>query len=106
VKERLMNVIRNKVEGDTVLSEGTQLFGMIVGKTTVSENTLLELHGMIVGNLVLQKGSTVYLHGMVNGDIINKGGVLQVFGVVNGKIVRQSGQTMVDSKSSVRNGIQ
>jgi len=105
VKEKHMKVIRDKVEADTVLSEDTQLFGMIVGKTTVSENTLLELHGMIVGDLVLEKGSTVYLHGMVNGNVTNKGGVLRVFGMVNGQIVRQSGQTVVDFKASIRNGI-
>ena len=100
-----MNIIRNKVEGDTVLSEDTQFFGMIVGKTTVSENTLLELHGMIIGDLILEKDSTVYLNGMVNGNVINKGGILHVFGMVNGQIVRQKGQTVVDSKALVRNGI-
>jgi len=100
-----MKVIRDKVEGETVLTEGTELLGMIVGKTTVSEDTLLKLHGMIVGDLILEKGSTVYLHGTVNGDVINRGGVLQVFGIVNGRIVRQSGETVVDSKALVRNGL-
>lgn len=101
-----MKIIRDRVEGNTVLTEGTQLLGMIVGNTTVSENALLELHGMIIGNLTLEKGCTVYLHGMVNGDVINKGGFSRFFGIVNGRIVHKSGEMVVDSKALVRNYIQ
>lgn len=42
-----MRILRNKIEGDTVLREDTQLYGMIVGSTTVSKGILLELHGMV-----------------------------------------------------------
>lgn len=100
-----MKVIRSKVEGNTILSEDTQLHGMIVGSTTVSENILLQMHGMIIGNLILKVDSEVYLHGMVNGDVINKGGYLKVFGIVNGKLIRESGDTVVDPKAIVRDGI-
>lgn len=100
-----MNVIRDKIEGNTILNEDTQLHGMIVGLTTVSENTVLQLHGTIIGNLILKEDSTAYLHGMVNGDVINKGGHLEVFGTVNGKVIRENGETIVDSKAIVRDGV-
>lgn len=100
-----MKVIWGKVEGDTILNEDTNLHGMIVGSTTVSENTLLQLHGMIVGNLILEKESTVYIYGMVNGNIINKGARLEVFGMVNGKVYREGGETRVDPKAIVRDGV-
>jgi len=100
-----MKVIRDKVEGSIVLSEDTQLHGMIVGSVMVPKDTVLQLHGMIIGSLTLREESTVYLHGMVMGDVINEGGHLEVFGMVNGKVIRKSGKTMVDSKAIVRDGI-
>ena len=100
-----MNIIRNKIKGDTILNEDTQLHGMIVGLTTVSENVILQLHGMVIGTVIIREGSTVYLHGMVNGSVINKGGHLEVFGIVNGKIIRESGETIVNPKAIVQNGI-
>ena len=65
-----MKSIRGKIQGDTELTEDVELYGMIVGSTTVSANTVLKLHGMIVGNLLLKRGSSVDLHGMVNGNVI------------------------------------
>lgn len=100
-----MRIIVDIIKGDTVVEEDTQLNGMIVGKATVSENTLLELNGMVVGNLVLEKASTVYLYGMVVGDVVNEGGHLEVFGTVNGKVVRKNGKTLIDSKAVVRYGL-
>jgi hypothetical protein len=100
-----MKIITEKIEGETNLNEDTKLTGMIVGSTTVSENTLLQLHGMIIGNLILKKGCSVYLHGMVDGDVINKGGYLEIFGIVNGKVIRENGETKVDSKAIIRSGI-
>lgn len=100
-----MKVMKQRIEGDTILNEDTQLHGMIVGSTTVSENTVLHLHGMIIGNLLLEQSSTVYLHGMVNGDVINRGGRLEVFGIVNGKVIRENGETLVDPKAIVLDGV-
>ena len=100
-----MKVIRDKIEGDIVIKEDTQVHGMIVGVTTVSENTLLQLHGMIIGDLVLNEDSKVLLKGMVNGDVINKGGHLEIFGMVNGKVVRKKGKTTIDSQAKVRDGL-
>lgn len=100
-----MKVILGKIEGDAIINEDTQLFGMIVGSTTISEKASLQLHGMIIGNLILKEDSKVYLHGMVNGDVINKGGYLEIFGIVNGKIIREKGETIVDSQAIVRAGI-
>ena len=100
-----MKVIRDKVEGNIVLSEDTQLHGMIVGSVMVSKDSVLQLHGMIIGSLTLREESTVYLHGTVIGDVINEGGHLQVFGTVKGKVVRKDGETIVDSKAMVFEGI-
>ncbi len=97
--------IRGKIEEDIVLSENTDLSGMVVGNVVVQKNVALELHGMVVGNLVLEQDSEVYLHGMVTkGDVINNGGCLKVFGMVVGKIRRNSGETIVDKNAIVRNG--
>ncbi len=100
-----MRVIRDKIEGETVLSEDTQLHGMITGSTIVSKNTVLQLHGVIIGNLILKAGATTYLHGMVIGDVINEGGHLEVFGTIKGKVIRKDGETIVDLKAMVFEGI-
>lgn len=100
-----MKVIRDKIEGDIVIKEDTNLYGMIVGLTIVSENTLLQLNGMIIGDLVLKEDSKVFLNGMVNGDIVNKGGHLEIFGMVNGKVVRKKGKTTIDSQAIVRDRV-
>jgi hypothetical protein len=100
-----MNIINDKVVGEIILNENTELHGMIVGNTTVTEGILLKLHGMIIGDLILEKDSTVYLHGMTKGDVINRGEILKVYGMVNGRIIRQDGETLVDSKAVVRYGI-
>ena len=100
-----MKVIRNKIEGNTTISEDTQLHGMIVGSTTVLQKNVLQLHGMIIGDLILEENSTVYLHGMVNGNITNNGGYLGVFGIVNGKIIRESGDTIIDSNARIRDRV-
>ena len=99
-----MKIVMDKIRGDTIIDEDTQLNGMIVGKTTVSECTQLELNGMVVGNLVLKKASTVYLYGMVVGDVINEGGRLEVFGTVNGIVVRKNGETLIDTRAIIRYG--
>jgi len=100
-----MKIIKGKIEGVTFLKEDTILHGMIVGSTTISENILLQLHGMVIGNLILKDNSTVYLYGMVIGDVINKGGHLEVFGIINVKVIRESGNTVIDPKAIVRDGI-
>lgn len=97
-----MKIIRGKIEGNIILDEDTQLYGLMVGSIAIPADILLELHGMIVGNLTLEVNSTAYLHGMVNGDVINKGGHLEIFGIINGKIIRRGGETVVDSAAIVR----
>ncbi len=84
-----MRVIVDKIEGDTVIDEDTQLNGMIVGKTTVAEGVQLALNGMVVGNLVAKKDSVVYLYGMVVGDVINEGGKLEVRGMITGQTFKK-----------------
>jgi len=62
--------IKNKIDGDLVLSENTHLSGMIVDNVVVQKNVELQLHGMVVGSLTLEEGSEVYLDGMVTkGDL-------------------------------------
>ena len=100
-----MKVIRDKIEGDIVIKEDTQVNGVIVGVTTVSENTLLQLNGVIVGDLILKEDSKVFLNGIVNGDVVNKGGYLEIFGIVNGKVVRKKGKITIDSQAKVRDGL-
>ena len=100
-----MRIINDKIEGDTIINEDTQLNGMIVGKTTVAEGIQLELNGMIVGNVVVEKNSAVYLCGEVVGNVVNEGGRLEVFGIVKGKVLRKDGDTFVDSKAIVRHGL-
>ena len=100
-----MRVIREKIEGKTVLSEDTELYGMIAGDTRVCENIVLKLHGMVIGKLILETNSVAYLHGMVVGDILNKGGHLEIFGTVNGRVLTENGKTLIDPKASIRNGV-
>lgn len=100
-----MKLIRDIIEGATNIKEDTQLHGMIVGSTTVSNNALFQLHGKIIGDLILIKDCSVYIHGMVNGDVINKGGCLEIFGTVNGKVIRENGETKIDSKAVIQKGI-
>ena len=100
-----MRLFNDKIEGNTSINEDTQLNGMIVGDTTVLENTMFELNGMIVGNLIIKKSSTVYLYGTVTRDVVNEGGRLEVFGTVNGKVFRKDGDTLVDSRAIIRYGL-
>lgn len=100
-----MITIHHKIEEDTVITEDTELFGMIVGLTTVRRSVHLELLGMVVGNLVVERDASVNLRGMVTGDVANKGGNLSVFGMVGGNLVREGGQTLIDSKSVIKGGI-
>jgi hypothetical protein len=100
-----MKEIRGKIEGDLVLVEDTNLYGMVVGSVTVPKNIMLRLYGMLAGDLTLEKPSTVYVYGMVNGNIINNGAHLEVFGMVNGGIYRNDGETLVDPNAVVRDGI-
>lgn len=100
-----MKLIRGKLEGDTVLTEDTELHGMIVGTTTVDGGSTLRLHGTVTGNLILEENSSVEMHGMVNGDVYNKGGHLAVFGTVNGRVVREGGQTSIDAQAVIRDGV-
>ena len=100
-----MKVITDKIISDTIISEDTQLHGMIIGRITVVEGVIFHLHGMVIGDLMLREKATVYLHGMVNGNVINKGGYLEVFGCINGRLVRESGETIVDTQAIVREGL-
>jgi len=100
-----MRIRNDKIEGDTIINEDTQIDGMIVGNTTVAEGIQLKLNGMIVGKLVVAKNSTIQLYGTVDGDVVNEGGRLEVFGTVNGKVFRKDGDTLVDSKAIVRLGL-
>jgi len=99
-----MRVIDGKIEGGTILTEDTQLNGMIVGVTTVSRNCILHMHGMIVGDLIVEESATVYLNGMVNGNVTNCGGILEVYGTVNGNILRQKGKTFIHPNAAIRGG--
>ena len=96
-----MRVIENKIEGETIIAEDTELRGMIVGSTVVENGITLQLHGMIVGNLILEKSSLVYLYGAISGDITNKGGYLEIHGFVNGKVIREGGETIIDPKAVI-----
>lgn len=104
-REKQMEVVRYKIEGDTVIQEDTRLQGMIVGSTLVSEDVLLELDGMIIGSLVLEKNSRVNIRGMVNGDVTNRGGYLAIYGMVVGKVIKEAGKTIIDPKAVVSGGV-
>lgn len=97
--------IQGKTEADVIISEDSEITGMIIGIVTVAEGIKLIQRGMVIGDLVLKKASTVYMYGMVNGDLYNDGGYLEVFGMVNGRVIRRGGQTLIDPDAKVRDGI-
>lgn len=101
-----MWVERGKIEGDLVLSEELQLYGMITGTISAGAGSVLWLHGMCCGDLVLGQGAEVQLYGTCAGHVFNRGGVLSVYGVVGGDIdTTNGGQTWTDEKAVVKGTI-
>lgn len=100
-----MKIINREIDGDTVITQDTNITNTVVGKVTVSESTLLHLDGEIDGNLILSNDSTAYIHGTVNGNVNNIGGFVEVFGTVNGKVICESGVCLVGSKGTVTEGL-
>lgn len=96
-----MRIIRDKVEGDTIISENTHLYGMIIGATTIASGVRFELDGMVIGSLHLEEQSSVYLRGTVGGDVVNNGGYLLVRGVVDGRVIELGGKTDIDPRAVI-----
>lgn len=88
-----MRTVLDKIEGDTVINEDTELLGTIVGCTRVCENIQLDLYGAIIGDLVMEQNSRVYLYGVVSGNVMNNGGHLEIPGMANREVIGDNGET-------------
>jgi cytoskeletal protein CcmA (bactofilin family) len=96
-----MKVIVDKIDGNLLVNEDTQLNGMVIGNVSVEENKTLQLNGMVFGEIVIKPTATVYLNGIVNGRVINGGGHLEIFGIVNGAVVKQKGETIISPEARI-----
>ncbi|MBL9129639.1 MAG: hypothetical protein JNG86_00460 [Verrucomicrobiaceae bacterium] len=100
-----MQTIKDKVEGDLLVSEEICLTGMVTGSISVAETGRLEMRGMCCKSLVVQKGGQATIHGMVNGDVVNRGGDVSIFGMVGGGVIDDDGgSTKVDSAAMIKKG--
>lgn len=90
--------IRDKIEGDYIVNEITNVYGLIVGKVTV-ENRLI-LNGTINGDVFLTRNGSASIYGAVNGNIINKG-KCHIYGKVNGNIYSHPLDIKIDGKASI-----
>ncbi|HSV31994.1 MAG TPA: hypothetical protein VLH40_08255 [Atribacteraceae bacterium] len=78
-------VISGILEEDLIISENTQILGIVDGKVTVPGPLTLILDGIVVGELILESGATVYLNGIVWGRVTNNGGTLFLEGIIEEK---------------------
>jgi len=97
-----MKTIKERVSGDVMIEEDTQIQGIVSGKVYVGPGANLLHQGMILGALTLDRDSEVNLFGFVKGDVVNKGGVLNVFGTVNGTVRTEGGKTKIAKDAFIK----
>ncbi len=76
-----MQTILRTVEGSIVLTENTEILGVVTGNVTVSGGARVIMDGMVMGDFVVLEGSSAEVTGTVAGYIINDGGSLKVRGL-------------------------
>ena len=96
-----MRTIQEKIEGDFVASEDTDLYGMILGNITVQSGIHFNIIGTVDGDLTVQKGAKALLHGTLNGNIYNHEGFIDIFGRVCGVIKLDTGSIRIDAKATI-----
>jgi cytoskeletal protein CcmA (bactofilin family) len=101
-EDETMRVIKERVSGDVMIQEDTQIQGIVSGKVYVGPGANLLHQGMILGALTLERDSEVNLFGFVKGDVVNKGGMLKVFGTVNGTVRTESGNTTITKDAFIK----
>lgn len=108
-----MKTLNGKIDGPYVVTEDTNLVGMITDKAIVPSGVHFEVTGMITGDLEVHSGASVLIRGMVNGLVENKGGQIVIEGWVDEVVEtdpRASTQLRGDGRvrgkwgGSVRNG--
>lgn len=100
-----MRTIKDRVSGDFLINEDTQIQGIINGSVYVEKGAHLFHYGMIKGTVTVDKGSEAQIFGFVKGDVINNGGSLIVFGTVNGAVRTDSGHTKIDKNAFIKEEI-
>lgn len=100
-----MITIKDRVSGEMLVREDTQVQGIINGRVYVEKGAHLFHYGMINGTVTVDKGSEAQIFGFVKGDVINNGGSLMVFGTVNGAVRTDSGQTKIDKDAFIKEEI-
>lgn len=94
--------IRNKIEGNILITTDTNLYGMIEGNVTVNKGVIFNIYGSLIGNLMIQKDSVVYLYGSLHGNINNRG-FLEIHGFVRGNIFPPDGKTVIKNNARIEN---
>jgi predicted acyltransferase (DUF342 family) len=100
-----MITIKDRVSGEMLVREDTQVQGIINGRVYVEKGAHLFHYGMINGTVTVDKGSEAQIFGFVKGDVINNGGSLKVFGTVNGAVRTDSGETKIDKGAFIKEEI-
>jgi hypothetical protein len=97
-----MRTITERIRGETIIREETQIQGIVNGRVYVDRGGNLLHQGMIIGTVTVEKGSEANIFGFVKGDVINNGGKLTVFGTVNGTVRTESGTTKIDKDAFIK----
>lgn len=100
--ERKMRIITERVRGDTIIREDTQIQGVVNGSVHVDKGGNLLHQGMIYGTVTVETGGEANIFGYVKGDVINNGGKLTIFGAVNGTVRTESGTTKIDKEAFIK----
>jgi len=97
-----MKLIAERVKGETIIREDTQIQGIVNGRVYVEKGANLIHMGMIIGTVTVERGAEASIFGFVKGDAINNGGNLNVFGTVNGAVRTESGNTKIDKDAFIK----
>src|SRR5438874_679234 len=113
---------RNTLNGNQIITDAVDLWGVISGNVTVVDGGKMYIRGAVYGDLKVAHGGRVHIYGNVSGDLvvlegakvihsgvlggdaINEGGRLFIDGSarVLGHVRTHSGETKVDSKAQIR----
>ena len=93
---------RNTLNGNQIISEPVDLWGVISGNVTVVDGGKIYIRGAIYGNLKVAHGGRVHIYGNVSGDLVVLEGAKVIHsGVLGGDAINDGGRLFIDGSARV-----
>lgn len=100
-----MAIETNKIEGDLIVDDTLDLYGMVTGTITVTRKGQLNLMGICGCDLIVKKRGGAVVTGIVGGHVRNRKGSVTIYGCVHGNVVTTEGATAIDDRAIINGQI-